>query len=88
MINLACSSEGEELTLFQHPRSAKTLYKFLKAWQKIISVQRHYLIKNVFVACMERQPKPNPRYDSLSQKYQGTSGQVLTAFDGISFLLV
>ena len=26
------------------------------------------------------------RYDSYSQKYQGTSGQVLIAFDGIFFL--
>ena len=28
------------------------------------------------------------RYDSLSQKYQGTSVQVLIAFNGIIFLLV
>ena len=28
------------------------------------------------------------RYDSLSQKYQGTSVQVLVAFNGIIFLLV
>ena len=28
------------------------------------------------------------RYDSLSQKYQGTSVQVLIALDGILFLLV
>ena len=28
------------------------------------------------------------RYDSLSQKYQGTSFQVLIAFNGIIFLLV
>ena len=28
------------------------------------------------------------RYDSLSQKYQGTSVQVLIALDGIVFLLV
>ena len=28
------------------------------------------------------------RYDSLSQKYQGTSVQVLIAFDVIVFLLV
>ena len=28
------------------------------------------------------------RYDSLSQKYQGTSVQVLIAFNGIVFLLV
>ena len=27
-------------------------------------------------------------YDSLSQKYQGTSVQVLIAFNGIIFLLV
>ena len=33
--------------------------------------------------------KVNPlRYDSLSQKYQGTSVQVLIAFNGIIFLLV
>ena len=28
------------------------------------------------------------RYDSLSQKYQGTSVQVLIAFNGTIFLLV
>ena len=28
------------------------------------------------------------RYDSLSQKYQGTSVQALIAFNGIIFLLV
>ena len=28
------------------------------------------------------------RYDKLSQKYQGTSVQVLIAFNGIIFLLV
>ena len=28
------------------------------------------------------------RYDSLSKKYQGTSVQVLIAFNGIIFLLV
>ena len=28
------------------------------------------------------------RYDSLSQKYQGTSVQVLIAFNGVIFLLV
>ena len=28
------------------------------------------------------------KYDSLSQKYQGTSVQVLIAFNGIIFLLV
>ena len=28
------------------------------------------------------------RYDFLSQKYQGTSVQVLIAFNGIMFLLV
>ena len=28
------------------------------------------------------------RYDSLSQKYQGTSVQVLIAFNGIIFVLV
>ena len=28
------------------------------------------------------------RYDSLSQKYQGTSAQVLIVFNGIVFLLV
>ena len=28
------------------------------------------------------------RYDSLSQKYQGTSVKVLTAFNGTVFLLV
>ena len=28
------------------------------------------------------------RYDSLSQKYQGTSVQVLITFNGIIFLLV
>ena len=28
------------------------------------------------------------RYDSLSQKYQGSSVQVLIAFNGIIFLLV
>ena len=28
------------------------------------------------------------RYDALSQKYQGTSVQVLIAFNGIIFLLV
>ena len=33
--------------------------------------------------------KVNPlRYDSLSQKYQGTSVQVLIALNGIVFLLV
>ena len=28
------------------------------------------------------------RYDSISQKYQGTSVQVLIAFNGVVFLLV
>ena len=38
-------------------------------------------MKMCFVICTERQPIP--KYDSLSQRYQGTSGQVLNAFDGI-----
>ena len=57
---------------------------------RIISAET-LLGENMFVACMERVTfiKVNLiRYDSSSQKYQGTSVQVLIAFNGIFFLLV
>ena len=45
VINLARSTDGDELPLFQHFRSTKTLLKILNTWGKIISVQRHYEVK-------------------------------------------
>ena len=84
MIHLVCLSEGKELPRFQHFRSTKTSNKFLNAWGKIISADT-LLDENMFVACMERLIQL--RYDSLSQICQGTSVQVLIAFNGIVFLL-
>ena len=75
MIHLARLSEGKELPPFQHFRSTKTSNKFLNAWGKIISAETLLDVNQL-------------RYDSLSQKYQGTSVQVLIAFNGIGFLLV
>ena len=46
--------------------------KFLNAWGKMISTET-LLDENMYVACME---------------HQGTSVQVLIAFNGIIFLLV
>ena len=50
------------------------------------------IIRSKYVCCMSGKAtfiKVNQlRYDSLSQKYQGTSVQVLIAFNGIVFLLV
>ena len=63
---------------------------FFNAWEKIISVET-LLDENMWV-CMYGKAtfiKANQlRYDSLSQKYQGTSVQVLIALNGIVFLLV
>ena len=75
MIHLARLSEGKELPPFQHFRSTKTSNKFLNAWGKIISAETLLDVNQL-------------RYDSFSQKYQGTSVQVLIAFNGIGFLLV
>ena len=83
MIHLVRLSEGKELPRFQHFRSTKTSNKFLNAWGRIISAET-LLDENMWVACMERLHL----YDSLSQKYQGTSVQVLIALNGIVFLLV
>ena len=53
--HLVCLSEGKELPLFQHFRSAKTSNKFLNAWGKIISAETLLLVdENMFVACMKR----------------------------------
>ena len=90
MIHLVRLSEGKELPRFQHLRSTKTSNKFLNAWGKII-IAETLLDENVWVACMEEATfiKVNQlKYDSLSQKYQGTSVQVLIALNGIVFLLV
>ena len=85
MIHLVCLSEGKELPRFQHFRSTKTSNKFLNAWGKIRSAE-------TYVGCMYGKAtfiKVNQlRYDSLSQKNQGTSVQVLIALNGIVFLLV
>ena len=90
MIHLVCLSEGKELPWFQHFRSTKTSNKFLNAWGKIISAET--LLDENNVGCMYGKAtfiKINQlRYDSLSQKYQGTSVQVLIALNGIVFLLV
>ena len=45
VINLARLSERKELPLFQHFRITKSSFKFLNAWGKMISVQRHYWVK-------------------------------------------
>ena len=90
MIHLVCLSEGKGLPRFQHFRSITTSNKFLNAGRKIISAET-LLDENMFVACLEKATfiKVNQlRYDSLSQKYQGTSVQALIAFNGIVFLLV
>ena len=90
MIHLVRLSEGKELPWFQHFRSTKTSNKFLNAWGKIISAET--LLDENNVGCMYGKAtfrKVNQlRYDSLSQKYQGTSVQVLIALNGIVFLLV
>ena len=90
MIHLVRLSEGKELPRFQHFRSSKASNKFLNAMGKIISAETLLDEKNV--CCMYRKAtfiKVNQlRYDSLSQKYQGTSVHVLFAFNGIVFLLV
>ena len=87
MIHLVRLSEGKELPRFQHFRSTKTSNKFLNAWGKIISAET--LLD--YVGCMYGKAtfiKVNQlRYDSLSQKYQGTSVQVLIALNGIDFFL-
>ena len=74
MIHLVRLSEGKELPWFQHFKSTKTSNKFLNAWGKYG--------KATFIKVNQL------RYDSLSQKYQGTSVQVLIALNGIVFLLV
>ena len=88
MIHLVSLSEGEELPRFQHLRSTKASNKFLNAWGKIMSAETLLDEKNV--CCMYGKAtfiKVNQlRYDSLSQKYQGTSVHVLFAFNGL-FLL-
>ena len=75
MIHLVCLSEGKELPQFLHFRSTNTSNKFLNAWGKIISAEILLKVNQL-------------RYDSLSQKYQGTSVQLLIALNGIIFLLV
>ena len=75
MIHLARLSEGKELPSFQHFRSTRTSNKFLNAWGKIISAETLLDVNQL-------------RYDSFSQKYQGTSVQVLIAFNGKGFLLL
>ena len=89
MIHLVRLSEGKELPQFQHFRSTKTSNKFLNAWEKIISAET-LLDENMSVACMDRLfiEVSQLRYDSLLQKYQGTSVQVPIALNGIVFLLV
>ena len=86
MIHLVRLSGGKELPRFQHFRSTKTSNKFLNAWGKIISAEtlldENMYGKATFVKVNQL------RYDSLSQKYQGTSVQVLIALNGIVFLLV
>ena len=90
MIHLVRLSEGKELPRFQHFRSTKNSNKFLNAWGKIISAETLLDEKNM--GCMYGKATfikvDQPRYDSLSQKYQGTSVQVLIALNGIVFLLV
>ena len=90
MIHLVRSSEGKELPRFQHFRSTKTSNKFLNAWGKDNKCRD--IIRCKYVGCMYGKAtfiKVNQlRYDSLSQKYQGTSVQVLIAFNGIVFILV
>ena len=87
MIHLVCLSEGKELPRFQHFRSTKTSNKFLNAWGKIISAET--LLDKKYVGCIYGKATFNQlRFDSLSQKYQGTSVQVLIALNGIVFLLV
>ena len=90
MIHLVRLSEGKELPRFQHFRSTKTSNQFVNAWGKIISAVTLLDEKNV--CCMYGKAtfiKVNQlRYDSLSQIYQGTSVQVLIAFNGIVFILV
>ena len=90
MIHLVCLSEGKELPRFQHFKSTKTSNKFLNAWGKTISAET--LLDEKYVDCMCGKAtfiKVNQlRYDSLSQKYQGISVQVLIALYGIVFLLV
>ena len=85
MIHLVRLSEGKELPRLQHFRSTKTSNKFLNAWGKIISAET-LLDENMWVACFIKVNQL--RYDSLSQKYQGTSVQVLIALNGIVLLLV
>ena len=89
-MHLVCLSEGKGFPPFKHFGSSKASNKFLNAWRMIKSAET-LLDENMFVACLERLYfiKVNQlRYDSLSQKYQGTSVQVLIAFNGIVFLLV
>ena len=89
MIHLVRLSEEKALPRFQHFRSTKTSYKFLNALGKIISAET---LLDEYVDCMYGKAtfiKVNQlRYDSLSQKYQGTSVQVLIVLNGIVFLLV
>ena len=87
-MHLVRLSEGKELPRFQHFRSTKTSNKFLNAWGKVISAET-LLDENMWVYGKATIIKVNQlRYDSLSQKYQGTSVQVLIALNGIVFLLV
>ena len=83
MIHLVRSSEGKKGKRYLGFSTSEVLRlqitKFLNAWGKIISAET-LLDENMFVACMERL--------HLSQIYQGTSVQVLIAFNGIVFLLV
>ena len=63
---------------------------FLNAWGKIISAET-LLDENMWFYMYGKATfiKVNQlRYDSLSQKYQGTSVQVLIALNGIVFFLV
>ena len=90
MINPAFSSDGDELPFFQHFRRTKISMKFMKAWEKMINVQRHNKVKMCLLHARKgNNTKENQlRYVSFSQKYQRTSGQVLIAFDGTHFLFV
>ena len=67
-----------------------TSNKFLNAWGKIISAET--LLDEKYAGCMYGKATiikvKQLRYDSLSQKYQGTSVQVLIALNGIVFFLV
>ena len=90
MIHLVCLSEGKELPRFQHFKSTKTSKLVFECLGKDNKCRD--IIRLKYGCCMYGNAtfiKVNQlRYDSLSQKYQGTSVQVLIALNGIVFLLV